>query len=329
MDSLLDFGTGATTWLQENYPQLEAFLKLVSQFGLAEFYLAVIPLIYWCIEKRLGRNLSYLVTFASLLNGMIKHIFRDPRPYWHNPAVGLSEEVSYGFVSGHTQGATVAYLTLALWIRKRWMWLLAGLIILLMSLSRVYLGVHDIPDVIGGFLLGLLVVVGYLFWGRYLEERYAKRILGQRLLLALIIPFLLGLIYLGAMLLVGRPDEGVAWASFIDPAEQKSIEEFTRNFSALIGLTIGFIFEASRIRFLVAGPAWKRAARFLLGISVTFVLWAGLGEIFPRDPLEIAIPLRAVRYFLASLWVSYYAPLAFVRLRLAEAAPDPGIDLSI
>ena len=61
----------------------------------------------------------------------------------------------------------------------------------------------------------------------------------------------------------------------------------------------------------------------------TAVIWLGLGAVFPDDPLWLAIPLRILRYFLATLWMSYYAPALFVRLRLAAASPESEIKLEL
>jgi hypothetical protein len=41
----------------------------------------------------------------------------------------------------------------------------------------------------------------------------------------------------------------------------------------------------------------------------------------------LALPLRIFRYALVTLWASYFAPLVFVRLRLADADPRPEMSL--
>jgi bacteriorhodopsin len=69
--------------------------------------------------------------------------------------------------------------------------------------------------------------------------------------------------------------------------------------------------------------------RYLLGIVVTFALWAGLDQIFPEDPLYLALFFRIVRYFIVILWISYFAPWLFVKLRLADTDPAPGINISM
>ena len=98
---------------------------------------------------------------------------------------------------------------------------------------------------------------------------------------------------------------------------------------ALLGFSIGIVLESARVRFRSDGPLGKRAARYILGIIVTVVIWRGLGILFPDDPLWLAIPLRIFRYALVGLWASYYAPVVFVRLGLADADPQPKINLKL
>ena len=95
-----------------------------------------------------------------------------------------------------------------------------------------------------------------------------------------------------------------------------------------MGLSIGFILEGSRVRFLVDGPVWKRVLRYVVGIAITIALWAGLGAILPEQPDWLDVVLTVGRYLLVSLWIAYYAPMAFVYLRLADASPVPESSIS-
>jgi undecaprenyl-diphosphatase len=109
------------------------------------------------------RFLAVVVTAGggSLLNILLKHFFQRQRPVLENPIVTLS---SFGFPSGHTMGATIFYGLLALLIAhsSRWAWRHrifgfcgAALIIVLVGVSRIYLGAHYLTDVLGAIALGL------------------------------------------------------------------------------------------------------------------------------------------------------------------------------
>jgi membrane-associated phospholipid phosphatase len=329
MDSLYELGLEIIIWLQESYPQLEGFFQFISSLGNEEFYLAILPLIYWTIDKRLGKQLGFVFFITVGFNTILKQAFREPRPFWIAPEVGLSDTGGYGTPSGHTQYATVLYLMVAARIKKMWVWLIALLMILTMSISRIYLGQHFIHDVIAAFIFGLIILAGYFLWQRYFGTRFAKRILGQRLLVVILVTVIMALLYVGIRLLIGAPDLDVAWSEFIPEAELASISEMATAVGALLGFGIGIILESSRVRFRANGPLAKRVGRYLLGIVITVIIWRGLGLLFPRDPLWLAIPLRIFRYALLTLWASYFAPMVFVRLRLADADPQPQINLKL
>ena len=329
MDALFQFSLDATHWLQTTLPQLEPFFQFISTLGLEEFYLALFPLVYWSVHKELGRALAYVFLLGNVFNVMIKHVFRQPRPFWLDPTLEKFTDHGYGVPSGHVQFATTIYLFIAGWVRRRWLWLFAFVFIIVMGISRVYLGSHFVHDTVVGFLLGLLVLAGYYIWQRRYMAGFSKRIMGQRLLMAIMVPLGLTAVYLIIRLIIGEPNTNVEWASFIPVAERESVEGVVTAVASLLGAGIGLVLERSRVRFLVAGPIWQRALRYVLGIVVAGVIWAGLGQIFPDDPLWLALPLRLLRYSLLTLWVTYYAPWAFVKLRLAQAEPNPGINLSL
>ncbi|MCP4423182.1 MAG: phosphatase PAP2 family protein [Chloroflexi bacterium] len=329
MDPVFDFGLEVTRQLQAAYPQLEGFFQFISSLGLEEFYLGLMPLIYWCLDKQLGGTLVYVFLLGHWMNSTGKHTFRGPRPFWLDSAVGLSEEASYGVPSGHMESATMFYGFLALWLKKGWMTALALFMIVAMGLSRVYLGVHFVHDVLVGLLIGIFVLTGYLLWRRHQAAQFSRRILGQRLLIAALVPTGLALIYAIIRLIIGAPDTAVPWASFISEAEIEGIEGVGTAVGALLGLGLGLNLERSRVRFRVDGPVWKRVLRYLVGMAGTLALWMGPRMFLPTDPLWLAVILRIARYTLILLWLGYYGPLVFVRLRLADADPDPGIQMTM
>lgn len=329
MDILGEPSIEITRWLQENYPQLETLFSYVTHGGRFEFYLVVITLAYWCVHKRLGRALGYLLTLSFVLNAIFKHLIRNQRPFWDDLSLALVEERSYGIPSGHAQGATVFYGLLAIFIHRAWAWILAITLIIIMALSRIYLGVHDIEDVVAGILLGVLVLLGYAIWRQYFAARFNNRILGQRLLIAISVPILLALIYAAGLYLLDPPSRPPRFDALVDAAEKQSWDDFATSIGTLLGLSIGFIMEISRIRFMVDGSIGRRALRYLIGLVIALVLWRGMGSLFPEDPLALAVPLRALRYFIVALWVSYYAPWFFVRFKLAGARPEPEVSLTL
>lgn len=329
MQELYELSLALTIWLQERYPQLLGIMTFISALGGEEFFLIFLPAIYWCVDKRLGRQLGYIFLLSALINSMLKSTLREPRPFWLDPSVQLGEAEGYGTPGGHVQNVTAVYLLLAAQLRRGSVWALALLLILLMGISRLYLGVHFVQDLLVGFVLGLLVLVAFLFGMRTFFERYSKQILGRRLLLLILVPLILAAIYVGALLLIGPPNLDVPWASYIPAAELSGHEDVVATVAGLLGFGVGIALESSRIRFRADGSVWRRIARYALGIAVALGIWAGLRAVFPAEPEWIALPLRFVRYLLLLLWVTYFAPWVFVRLRLASADAESEVRVTL
>lgn len=325
MQELYQLSNALAAWVQNTYPQLLGLMTAISTLGSEEAYLLILPAFYWCIDKRLGRQLGYLFLFTVLINNMFKGGLRQPRPFWLDADLQLAEEAGFGIPSGHVQNATVIMLLLAARGRRWWGWVAGLVYVLLMGLSRFYLGVHFLHDLLGGFIVGLFVLALFYIGQSLYVSRFSNRILGQRLLLLLIIPTFLAAIYVGVMLLLGPPDSDVAWAAFVPPAIVTTHEDVISAVAGLLGFGVGMLLESSRIRFRVEGPLWKRVVRYVIGIGVALAIWGGLRAIFPAEPLWLALPLRFLRYLLLLLWVTYFAPWVFVRLRLATADPESEI----
>lgn len=95
-----------------------------------------------------------------VLNGLLKIGFDRPRPAIFLPQV---QTVSSSFPSGHAMSAAIVYTTVAYLAarlhKRRWArWLVmsaAFVVIAMISISRLYLGVHYPSDVVAGLAIGL------------------------------------------------------------------------------------------------------------------------------------------------------------------------------
>jgi undecaprenyl-diphosphatase len=99
---------------------------------------------------------------ASLLDHWLKLAVHRPRPAY---AAALLENPTWSFPSGHAMGSLVGYGMLAYVLvllvrgtRAARICIVAGLALLIAAIgvSRLYLGVHYLSDVIGGYAAGLL-----------------------------------------------------------------------------------------------------------------------------------------------------------------------------
>jgi hypothetical protein len=83
------------------------------------------------------------------------------------------------------------------------------------------------------------------------------------------------------------------------------------------GMLMGYVWLTEKKGHFLAGDGgWRRLARLLIGLLGIFILYFGLGQVFPRDANFVGYSLRFVRYTVIGLWVSMLAPLSFERLKL-------------
>ena len=119
--------------------------------------------------------LAVTVAGATLTSTVIKLIVARPRP----ESGALVRALGYAFPSGHSTTAAATWLAMAVvlgsLVTSRGLRLragaLAGVVVLLVGISRVYLGVHAPTDVLGGWALGALWVAGTLIAGRLLVRQ--------------------------------------------------------------------------------------------------------------------------------------------------------------
>lgn len=97
---------------------------------------------------------------AALLNIGLKVLVQRPRPdLWP-----IDTDSTYSFPSGHTLlSSTILLVVIVLAWRTKWRWpvaVVASTLMLLMGLSRLYLGEHYLSDVVASFCVAVLLVVG-------------------------------------------------------------------------------------------------------------------------------------------------------------------------
>jgi membrane-associated phospholipid phosphatase len=328
MDAIMQWGITIVLALQA-LPGLEGVMEFFSFLGTEEFFLLIMPALYWCVDARLGARLAVVLIASNALNGLFKLAFHLPRPYWIDGRVeALSTETSYGVPSGHAQNATAVWGLLATQLRRSWAWAAAVALIFLISLSRVHLGVHFPSDVLGGWVIG-----GALLWAFVHGEGPLRARLGSvgtwpQVVLALVVSLAYAALAAGLLAALAPTPDPPAWeqtAALAAPPQASETAIDPRNSTGLAS-TAGMLFGLGAALALVPhgasfdarGPWWKRVARFVVGLVGILIFWQGLGLVLPRDPLLVALVFRYLRYALIVFWALYLAPWVFLRTRLAE-----------
>ncbi|UWG48922.1 Membrane-associated phospholipid phosphatase [Halanaeroarchaeum sp. HSR-CO] len=158
-------GQGVAAAISQSVPEtVVPILVVVTGLGDPVFVAVLAVAVYWLgpqyglLDRRAGATVLATTFFALALTLFLKYGFAMPRP----PAdVMLIPEDGMGFPSGHATGATATYAALAVYL-KRWSrtnrYGLAGVLVVVVALSRVFLGVHYFVDVVAGIVVGLLAL---------------------------------------------------------------------------------------------------------------------------------------------------------------------------
>lgn len=299
---------------------LKGPMLAITALGYEEFFVLLLPTIYWCFDQMVGLRVGIVLLWGNMFNTFFKFLFHNPRPYWISGQVqALSHETSFGLPSGHAQIAASVWGWLAVEVKKRWFTITALVIIFLIGVSRIYLGVHFLTDVLLGWLLGGLLVWAFSAWWKPVGAWLKKQSLTGKFLLAGASTVVMILLVLAAYW-SGRgwtmnPD----WVERAGEVAPYSLSGILTLSGTWFGMMVGYIIlTATKGHFRAGEGGWKRLVRFVVGMVGILALYLGLGQIFPRNADLLSYILRFVRYTLIGLWVAWLGPLVFEKLKLLD-----------
>lgn len=330
LELLLKDGIEGVLWFQSLGNWLEAPMDFFTFLGNEEFYLLIMPALYWCLDSALGFRLGILLLLSGGLNSAFKVMAHAPRPFWYDSRVAVHHfDETFGLPSGHAQNAVALWGLLAAEIRRGWAWLLAVLLIVMIGLSRIYLAMHFPVDVFAGWLIGLALLAGFLLLRPQVESRVKEGstpgVVVQSLVVILL-PLALGVAAVSALNASGWglpagwiANAGAAFPeeAMIDPLQLAGMVTAS---GSLAGFILGRLWLRGRGGFDAGGDLTVRALRYVVGVAGVAALWLGLRALFPAGESLAALALRFVRYALVTFWVAGLAPMAFRRLGLAAPA---------
>lgn len=328
MDTLLNLGINWIVALQGLGAWLTLPMKAFSFLGSEEFFMMVLPLLYWSVDASLGLRIGIVMLVGSSLNDAFKLVFHSPRPYWFSTKVkAFASEISFGLPSGHSSTAVGVWGMLASQIKKPWAWITAILVILMIGISRIYLGVHFPMDVFLGWLLGAIMLWLILRLWAPTATWLKKRSLGGQILAGFAFSTLLILVALIPAFILKisgwqMPGSWLQIAAQInpggDPPNPTSLAGLFTTTGTLFGLSAGLAWLNTRGGFNSRGNWWKRGLRYVVGVIGLLAFRYGLKAIFPEGETWLALCFQYIRYAVIGAWVSAGAPLLFIILKLAE-----------
>ncbi len=138
-------------------PLLNAFFIFWNFFDTHWFFIFLIPLIWLWGGWKKGILLSYLFLLSAFTNVLLKAFFAMPRPYQIQDGLQLIDIPGFGFPSGAAQTAMIILILSRRFWKYKSVFFGSVLFFLLLSFSRIYLGVHFFTDIFAGWIVGATV----------------------------------------------------------------------------------------------------------------------------------------------------------------------------
>ncbi|MFT4758102.1 MAG: membrane-associated phospholipid phosphatase [Paraglaciecola sp.] len=301
---------------------LTGFMRLLTAVGYIEFFMVFLTVILFIVDFKKGFILLLILFWTAGITLFLKEHFNLPRPFHVDSRVQFldakldngasfefsemgakafwdilpievlekirqAKEFAHGFPSGHTSIALALWGGLILLFRKQWVTILSVSLILLIPFSRMYLGVHFIADILGGYAVGGLIL--FLFWliilkknrlPPYLEKATLPMGLNLRTIFLLLSPLLF---------------------YFILPTKLMQLP------GSMFGYGLSFCLLAQK-GFPEKGGSWgQKTGRMLLAISLYLAINFGFNQtiiLLSWEEIKIANFIRyAVEGFIF-LWVA-------------------------
>lgn len=143
-------------------PILDGIMIALNYVDTMPFYVLLILCVWFFYNQKQGIRMLYLLLISAFVNQECKELFAQPRPCQLYPELALLTARSFGFPSGAAQSMVVLFGFLSVMLKKRAFWIFSIFFTLLISFSRVYLGLHFFSDIVGGWILGLFILTSYL-----------------------------------------------------------------------------------------------------------------------------------------------------------------------
>ena len=295
------------TFFFEWEPQLMVFLQsligpvgvkiasFLSMFGEEYIMVVVFGFLYLCWDKQAGIFVGTNLMVNLTLNPLVKNIFMRRRPYFDHAGVKCLKPVDssadiydlsaqgYSFPSGHSNNASTMYGSVAAVMKKKWIWITAVVVILLVGISRVILGVHYPTDVLVGWTMGIVIIVVMSFLQKKVQRKW--------------------LLYLILVLL-----SSVGWFYCRS-------NDYYSGFGMMIGFFAGLLFEKKFVNFEETHVWWRIILRLLAGMGPFVGLNKLLKLPFPKDLLEEAsitqYIIRTIRYMIVIFILTGVYPMCF------------------
>lgn len=283
-----------------------SFLGLFSLLGSEIFLILLIPLIFWCINKSIGKRILIVTLLSAYVGVLLQNLWLKPRPF--NRYIEGKDEIinrlsigdSYGFPSAYMMIITSLWIYIATISKKVSTQLLCYLAVIFVAISRMVSGVNFIHSIVMGILIAVLVLLLFKVLEPKITETCNQRYtVKQRIMLILF--FTVGAVII--LIFSGIEDIKLA-LTFV---------------SCFFGATIGIVLEKEYLDFKVDGPLVLRIGRYILGLALISIIYYGVDVVLNLWNVNSNIVLF-FKYGLLSFITAYPIPKIFVVMNLCSTA---------
>ena len=288
-------------------PALTFIMKVITGMGYPEFFIVFLITVMTFFDFRKGFLLMQIIIITGALTEFLKISFALPRPcdvdssvllpgkdhansspflnkgaatFWSLPPGEVinyfrnMKDISYGLPSGHTSSAAALWGSVIVLFQKRWIQITSAVLILLIPLSRIYLGRHFLGDILGGYLVGfcMLLIFYFLVYRKNILSGFlalSHWIIVSRIRNFLVIVYLLFFPFVIYYLVPGK---------------------FTETAGFLLGINIGFMIISFRGYPYYPKNPGKAVLRLFISSAVFLIcgyfIHTALSTIFKTENLE-------------------------------------------
>lgn len=309
---LLNLGYNEAFYVEA--PLVRAIFQVITELGSDIAFILIMAILYIVYDKRYAKNLAFNLLFSGYLNSFIKDIFQDPRP---DTNIDPSEEygyveTTYGFPSGHTNSAVTVWGYIAYEFKDKpkpyIVPIILSILIFLIALSRMIIGVHDLEDIIGGYVIGICFLIAFIHLEPIISPMIKELSLNMKILIAILVPILLF-----AIAVVLFPTAGFELVR--NPPLYADSGSFGSATGAMLGLGVGYLLENEYIKYEPSELNNKqKTINLFIGIILLLITFFGLGSIIRGN-----VFLRFIRYTLVAFILTFVAPLIFTKINRKKA----------
>lgn len=238
---------------------VQIIFEIITFTGNGLFLILTVAVFNFIYDKRFAKNFYLMWIFSGVNNSMLKEIFKEPRPLTNITKAaerGYSSS-GYGFPSGHAQVAASLWGYTAYDFKDKAQHNLIPVIfsifIFLVALSRAIIGVHSLKQIVWGLLIGIVILMAFIYLEPILSEKINLLSLPMKIILAIIVSVLLAV--LGTLLFPEFSGYGV--------------NLYAVSGGSILGISVGYILEGEYVNY---EPSELNTKQRVINLTVGMVI---------------------------------------------------------